>query len=68
MEPALERPIDLAEMNSRAFGDACATVRELLVREGVFGRPDAAVSGRAGYSRIAESMSERALRSSLLAL
>jgi NitT/TauT family transport system ATP-binding protein len=47
VEPALERPIDLAEMTSRAFGDACATVRELLVREGAFGRSDAAVSGRA---------------------
>lgn len=48
VEPALERPIDLAEMNSRAFGDACATVRELLVREGAFGRSNAAVGGRAG--------------------
>jgi NitT/TauT family transport system ATP-binding protein len=50
VEPALERPIELAEMSSRAFGDACATVRELLVREGAFGRPNAAVSGVASYS------------------
>jgi NitT/TauT family transport system ATP-binding protein len=45
VEPPLERPINLPEMTSRAFGDACAAVRELLVREGAFGRPDVAASG-----------------------
>jgi NitT/TauT family transport system ATP-binding protein len=38
VEPRLPRPIELEHMTSRAFGDACAQIRETLVREGAFHR------------------------------
>jgi NitT/TauT family transport system ATP-binding protein len=36
--PKLPRPIELEHMTARAFGDACAEVREFLMREGAFHR------------------------------
>ena len=38
LAPRLKRPMELEDTASRAFGDACAEVREVLVHEGAFHR------------------------------